>query len=320
MRKHIKQFPVLILLLPLVGFILCADIFHLPSTICSDTEANFIDSAAMSKMVGTGYPNPCKHSYRCEVEVMPSHTRAYLYIMSDSVSSLPSLADTIMAYTSFHRGDSLGNFDYGRYLRLNGIAGYSYASKDRWQLVRRAENIPLHLRPKQWQRRLYERYKQVGIAGDELATLSALTLGYKEDMDKELKTHFQKAGAAHILAVSGLHTGILYTIIIFIVTLFGFYPPLYKSHFHQLIVSSITMVLLIGYAALTGGTPSVVRSVVMLGLVELGRLWHRQPFSLNTLLWAAFIILLFRPTDLFSVSFQLSFAAVFGILTFEPLL
>ena len=58
--------------------------------------------------------------------------------------------------------------------------------------------------------RLYKRLSDAGLSGDELATVGALTLGYKEDLDPELKHHFQAAGAAHVLAVSGLHTGILY--------------------------------------------------------------------------------------------------------------
>ena len=163
------------------------------------------------------------------------------------------------------------------------------------------------------QERLYGRLKAAGLEGDELATVGALTLGYKKDLDKELRRHFQASGAAHVLAVSGLHTGIIYGLLIGLLTLGGRWKPLYEEKWKRRCLGAIIIAVMWGYAWLTGLTPSVVRAVLMVTIFEIGRMIYRQAFSLNTVAAAAVLILLVRPTDLWSVSFQLSFAATAAI-------
>ncbi len=167
--------------------------------------------------------------------------------------------------------------------------------------------------PNPMQERLYGRLAAAGLSGDELATVGALTLGYKKDLDKDLRRHFQASGAAHVLAVSGLHTGIIYALLIGLLTLGGRRKPLYENRWGRWALSVIIIVAMWGYAWLTGMTPSVVRAVLMVSLFEIGRMARRQSFSLNTIAAAAVLILLVRPTDLWSVSFQMSFAATAAI-------
>lgn len=163
------------------------------------------------------------------------------------------------------------------------------------------------------QERLYGRLEAGGLKGDELATVGALTLGYKEELGKELKRHFQASGAAHVLAVSGLHTGIIYGILLGFLTLGGRYKPLYENRLGRRALSMSVIGVMWFYALLTGMTPSVVRAVLMVTIFEIGRMAYRQAFSLNTIAAAAVLILIVKPTDLWSVSFQLSFAATTAI-------
>ena len=163
------------------------------------------------------------------------------------------------------------------------------------------------------QERLYGRLEAGGLKGDELATVGALTLGYKEELGKELKRHFQASGAAHVLAVSGLHTGIIYGILLGFLTLGGRYKPLYENRLGRRALSMTVIGVMWFYALLTGMTPSVVRAVLMVTIFEIGRMAYRQAFSLNTIAAAAVLILIVKPTDLWSVSFQLSFAATTAI-------
>ena len=167
--------------------------------------------------------------------------------------------------------------------------------------------------PNALQERLYGRLASAGLEGDELATVGALTLGYKEALRKELRQHFQVSGAAHVLAVSGLHTGILYGVIVWLLTLGGRFRPMHENRIGRRTLSLVIIAAMWGYAWLTGMTPSVVRAVVMVTLFEIGRMAYRQALSLNTIAAAAFLILAARPTDLWSVSFQLSFAATTAI-------
>lgn len=169
--------------------------------------------------------------------------------------------------------------------------------------------------PNAMQECLYGRLQEAGLEGDELATVGALTLGYKEDLSKELKHRFQASGAAHVLAVSGLHTGILYGVILWLLTLGRRYKPMHENRLGRWALSSVVIGAMWGYAWLTGMTPSVVRAVVMVTIFEVGRMSYRRAFSLNSIAAAAFLILVFRPTDLWSVSFQLSFAATAAIVS-----
>ena len=167
--------------------------------------------------------------------------------------------------------------------------------------------------PNAMQEALYGRLAAGGLSGDELATVGALTIGYKEGLDKDLKRHFQASGAAHVLAVSGLHTGIIYAVLVWLLTLGGRYKPLYEDKTGRRVVSAIIIVTMWGYALLTGMTPSVVRAVLMVTIFEVGRMLYRRAFSLNTIAAAAVLILMVHPTDLWSISFQLSFAATTAI-------
>ena len=167
--------------------------------------------------------------------------------------------------------------------------------------------------PNAMQEMLYERLAAGGLSGDELATTGAMTLGYKNDLDKELKRHFQASGAAHVLAVSGLHTGIIYGILLWLLTLGGRYKPLHDNRLGRSAISLIIISVMWFYAWLTGMTPSVVRAVLMVTIFEIGRMCYRQAFSLNAIAAAAILILIVNPKDLWSVSFQLSFAATAAI-------
>jgi len=172
--------------------------------------------------------------------------------------------------------------------------------------------------PNAMQQMLYGRLAAAGLEGDELATVGALTLGYKEDLDKDLRRHFQASGAAHVLAVSGLHTGIIYALLIALLTLGGRFRPMHENRLGRCAISLIIIGAMWGYAWLTGMTPSVVRAVLMVTIFEVGHMTYKRSFSINTIAAAAVLILLVKPTDLWSVSFQLSFAATAAIVYLTP--
>lgn len=170
------------------------------------------------------------------------------------------------------------------------------------------------------QSQMRERYAAEQIEDDELATLEALTLGYREDLSRSLRRHFQSAGAMHILAVSGMHTGILFSILLTILTLGGRRKPLYEDKVGNILLTLTLLLILWIYAGITGFAPSVLRSVIMLTVYQLASLAHRHAWSLNTLYVSAFIILLIRPADLYSLGFWLSFVAVWGLMSIPALL
>lgn len=144
------------------------------------------------------------------------------------------------------------------------------------------------------------------------ASLTAsLTLGYRENLEDEIQRDFAKAGVIHVLAVSGLHVGILCSMIYF---LFGF--PDRGGWKRKIPVFVIYLLLTAGYAVLTGLSPSVIRATAMLWCFLLAYLIRRRNQAINSMAFCAYCFLLLDPEMLHSLSFQFSFLAVAGILMF----
>lgn len=317
----------LTLLAVIVAGILGCYYTRCPIDLLADTEVDYPDSLRTYEVVLRDYPSTHTKTLRYTAEVLaivdstihPARGKAYLYLRKDSLRAMPTLGDTLLVRTRIRRGGLLGDFDYGLYLRRQGITGQAFASSKQWKIIAPHNEKQTRRSPILWQHALLEQYRMAGIGGAELGTVAALTLGYKEDLDPDIERSFQKAGAAHILAVSGLHTGIVYTLLVALLTLGGRLRPMYEQRGWQCVLSGSIIAGLTAYAAMTGGTPSVVRSVLMLTLMEIAVVLHREAFSPNTLAAAAVLILVVHPLDLFSVSFQLSFMAVLGILVLLPL-
>ncbi len=142
----------------------------------------------------------------------------------------------------------------------------------------------------------------------------ALLLGYKQDLEGESKQAFARAGLSHIMAVSGLHVG-------FIIAPFWILIPYFWSRKYGKAIGLITLLLILyGYAGLTGFSASVVRASVMAGLLTFGKLFHKLPNSINLTGAAAIVLLIIDPTQLVEIGFQLSFSAVLIILLVLPII
>lgn len=290
MFRALRAYPMIVLLLPLVAAILVFDHFR-----------PFEPQLEEEKVYGFVIESAPKATAKCERfetkvigvrELGIKGLETYLYLLRDSTRALPNWGDTVVAKTQIEWSRRTGRAFAARYVVLPA----------------KEHKVPL-------QTRLYRRLADTGLSGDELATTGALTLGYKDDIDPEVRRHFQASGAAHVLAVSGLHTGILYGLVLWLLTLGGRFKPLYENQLGRCMISGVVIAVMWGYAWLTGMTPSVVRAVMMVTIFEVGRMLYRQAFSLNTIAAAAVLILAIRPTDLWSVSFQLSFAATTAIVS-----
>lgn len=312
--KRLQAYPMVVILVVVIAALCICKHFQWPVNLLYQSECSTIDSLRTYSFVLQSTPKNTAKCYRYEADVLaiwdstewtPLYQKALLYIQRDSTRSIPQAGDTIIAQTRLRRGGKIGSFDYGQHLRMQGFIGSAYIYR---YSIRTASTHSTPL-----QQRLYHRLEQAGLNGDELATTGALTLGYKEDLDPELRQHFQASGAAHVLAVSGLHTGILYAILLGLLTIGKRFRPRYENRWGRCAMGSIIIAFMWGYAWITGMTPSVVRCVVMITLVEIGRMFYRNSLSINTIAAAAVLILLVRPLDLWSISFQLSFAATIAI-------
>lgn len=144
------------------------------------------------------------------------------------------------------------------------------------------------------------------VSPEVLGLTTALSLGDKSLLDKETRENFANAGAMHVLAVSGLHVGILLGIIQWLCKFFYFL----QRNYRYLIVSIVLIWL---YAMLTGMSPSVSRAALMFTILALGKANGRSFFSINSLMTSALLLLLWNPLLLYHIGFQLSYFAMLGI-------
>ncbi|MFC1558381.1 DNA internalization-related competence protein ComEC/Rec2 [candidate division KSB1 bacterium] len=200
-----------------------------------------------------------------------------------------------------------GEFNYKGYLRNKGVYGIINVSS--------ADNISFGDYSSDsinFVMQIVERLKygfsskiKENFSGQERELLRGLLLGEREGLDPAVKDEFSRSGILHILAVSGLHVGFIIFLLGLVIGLFRI-PNFIK---YGLIVSGIIL-----YVLLTGARPPVMRASVLAGIVLIGFLMERRVDTVNSVGAAGLLLLLFRPDDLFSASFQLSFTAVFGII------
>ena len=304
----------LIALVPLVAIIWLSGYMGKPLNLLKDTDVDYLDRDTILAMRLLSNAQERTKTFRYEAEV-EGGGKVLLYLQKDSMP-MPVMGDVLLVETQVRRGGKSGKFDYGLYLRRQGIVGTCWALRRNWQLIGHEDDMDLKGLAKRCQYFLYQQYQKMGIEGQELGIISALTLGYREDLDKDVQRAFSASGAMHVLAVSGLHTGIVWGIVMWILTLGVLYKPLWEDKFRRWLLNISTIVLIWAYAFLTGLSPSVMRSALMLTFWALSSLLEQQTSRWNPLLAAAVVILIINPLALWSVSFQLSFAAVVGIMLF----
>ena len=152
------------------------------------------------------------------------------------------------------------------------------------------------------------------ISKEELNVLNALILGQQQDISPEVLKDYQYAGAVHVLSVSGLHVGFIMLFITFLL------KPISNSKKAAILKLIIIVLSLWGFAILAGLSPSIVRSVTMFSFLAIGIQLRRTVNIYHTLLVSMLLILLFKPSFLFDVGFQLSYLALFFIIWLQPLL
>lgn len=203
-------------------------------------------------------------------------------------------------------------FDYKRYLALRGVFYSVYLEKESY-LLQPNTAFSLKAVAGKVRRTLIRILQQSSLSGDEFALVNALVLGYDQFLNQDIKLSYSNAGAMHILCVSGLHVGIIYMVISFLMTVI---PGVRKLHKRWQVL--LIMLFIWIYAFITGLEPAVMRASVMFTLVAIGKSMHRKSRIYNTLAASAFIMLVINPNMLSYVGFQLSYLAVFGIVWLQP--
>jgi competence protein ComEC len=205
-----------------------------------------------------------------------------------------------------------GAFNYERYSAFHQIFHNVFLKKKDWILLDE-KNVNSFRQFLFTARKNVLSILQKNMQGrdDQLAIAEALLIGYTQDLDKELVQAYSNTGVVHIIAISGMHLGLIY---ILLVWLFNKIPFIKKSAFTKVILILSCLWL---FALLTGGSASILRAAVMFSCIVVGQNFGKRSSIYNSLAASAFLLLCYNPYFLWDVGFQLSYLAVLGIVIFQ---
>lgn len=251
-----------------------------------------------------------------QINSLKRNGKTLLNVQKDSFHDPFAVDDVLLTSASFEDLNQPLNpnqFDYKAYLQKQYI--YHQIFSDRHQLLEITSKehtlfgYAAHLR-----RTINSKLKSQNFKPDELALINALLLGQRQDISPEIYDSYTKAGVIHILAVSGLHVGII------LLLLHSLFKPLEYLKHGKIIKTVLLVSILWGFAVIAGLSASVTRAVMMFSIVAIG-MNLKSPYNIyNTLVISMFFLLLFKPLFLFDVGFQMSYLAVLAIVAIQPLL
>ena len=199
-------------------------------------------------------------------------------------------------------------FNYRRFLSRKNI----YLSSRVSEVVRIGRNRSIDRLAFLLRKQVIGFYKAWGINGTELSILIALTLGDKSQLSGETREAFAGAGAMHILAVSGLHVGIIFLMFNY---LLGLLP---SGQIYKWLKMLLLLVIVWSFAFLSGFSSSVQRAAWMFSFIIISKTYNRNSHVINSIAASAFLAILVDSKVLFQLGFQLSYSAVIGIVLIHP--
>jgi competence protein ComEC len=238
-----------------------------------------------------------------------------VYFAKDSATKYLQYGDKILVDKKLQPIKNAGNpgsFNYERYAAFQKMFHNVYLKDDNWiKLQGNSSNAFNHFIFKTRASILAILQKYISTNKDELGIAEALLIGYTNDLDKDLVQAYSNTGVVHIIAISGMHLGLIYVMLVW---LFSKMPGIKKSKLVQVIFILSSLWL---FTILTGCSASILRSAVMFTCIAIGNNFFIKSSIFNSLAASAFIMLCYNPYFLWDVGFQLSYLAVVGIIVFQ---
>jgi len=243
--------------------------------------------------------------------------RLIIWLQKDSLAASINYGDIILIgnnYQETRPPQNPNSFNYKKFLERQNIFHQAYRKSGEWFPAARNEgNIVVKL-AHQMRNHALQTLEANNIKGRDFAVASALLLGYREYLDEDLQREFSGSGAMHILCVSGLHVGIIFMALNLML---GFITRLPRGKYFK---STIIIVLIWFYAAITGFAPSVLRASTMFSFVAIGQTFDRNTNIYNTLAGSAMFLAFIDPYIISRLGFQLSYIAVLSIVSLQPVI
>ena len=311
LTRRVRIYPVLVF--AVIGYLHHKQISGIP-------ESRFDRQHYLARV--SSAPKASSSGYSCTLKLLVQNTantgweaipdcRVMAFFYQDSLAGLLLPGDELLFDG---KPDTLSaplnpyTFDYARYLRKKSIHYRLFLKEGNWEKLEHPGPQPLAIlllrRATLWRNSVLEQFRKAIPGEQERAVLEALVCGYTEDLDPETRSRYALSGTLHILAVSGMHVGILLLICMKLLSPIG-----------NLVMRNLLLLLLLWmYAWITGLSPSVLRAVCMASLYLVGETINRRHSTWNALAFALIVLLSYDPHFLFSPGFQLSFLALSGIL------
>ncbi|WP_369048587.1 ComEC/Rec2 family competence protein [Tenacibaculum sp. UWU-22] len=279
-------------------------------------QPNSIDVLVINKVLKSG---PYYNKYKVTVSQVNEHLttgKLLLNIKKDSLQPPLEIANQIVVNSTIQTLNPPLNphqFNYKEYLAKQGVYQQIFIDKEPFKILAK-KRVSFMGQVASVRKKIQQALKKYHFKNNEYAIINALLLGQRQDVSKTLLENYTKAGAIHILAISGLHIGIILWVLLFL------FKPLDRYRNGVVLKTILIIVLLWLFAFLAGLTASVVRAVTMFTFIAIGQGFKRKKNIVYSLIASMFILLLVKPMFLFDVGFQLSYLAVFGIVWVQPLL
>lgn len=249
-------------------------------------------------------------------EIKKAKGHILLQIPNDSIHATPEMTiGTLIAWPMKSvkeiQGPALpGDFNYKQYQQNKGIYHQSYCKASQIKILNIPKNRSIYAISQDIKSWISKKLTCL-LSENTAAFAMALLVGDRSQLDKEVYNQFANTGTLHVLAVSGLHTGILFLLLKFLL------QPLIRTKRGKLWQSMGIIIGLYAYAFITGLSPSVLRAATMFSIVQFASALDRRANVYNSIFASAFVLLLISPNILFHVGFQLSYIAVLGIVSLQ---
>jgi len=243
------------------------------------------------------------------------HGKLLVYLMKDSLlTSVPDYGDELLLLASPRlpsADDNPHQFNYRRHLHNKGISHTTFASPSAIRLLQH-DSHGLMSAVSTLRQRLVQVIRLSSLTPAQQGIAEALFLGWDDDLAPETQSQFRQAGITHLLCVSGLHVGIVALLVGYLLSFIG------NHRRGRIVKGCVTLLVIWFFVLLTGMAPGTMRAGLMFSFITVGRMAFSRPPTLNALAASALVLLVANPLLLFDVGFQLSYAAVLGIVLLMP--
>ena len=261
--------------------------------------------------------NTYTHRYFAQVQMVnqkPTSGKIIVYQQKDSTTKPFKVDNELYASVAIEEISSPLNpyqFNFKNYLKKQGVCGVIYLNGNLFIQLKDPSNT-LRGMASNFRANLIKKLEEQEFGEAQIGVIQALLLGQRDAISDETYRNYKNAGALHVLAISGLHIGILLLLLRFVL------QPLERLPKGKTIKLIVIVFLLWGYAFVAGLSPSIVRAVTMFSFLAYALHLNRPTNTFNILALSLFVILLIKPLFLFQVGLQMSYIAVFAILWIYP--